>query len=241
VNDEQETIANHEWQTSPEFLVRNHVRNTLNTLNLPCNDHTNDKVCNETDKKKDENNDGKHFTTISIINLLTTTSLALDDNFDSATIAGDFEIRDSFFSTANDVDLSRGTGTAWAVFTPRVGDSHTLIGSITIQINKGHFLGLEITIAHSGPKTRALADRGSRRALSGSITTDVDVSEITSGAHVIETVRELRLMIKRSQIISPFLAMGLIKDNSRAVISLSCDKGSHKQRDKGNGKTLHDR
>jgi len=228
VSNELATVANKKRNRKPECLVREHVRNRLNTPDLPVNDHANDDVCDDTDKKKYKNNDSKDLTTISG-NELTATSLALDDSSDGATISGDGDAGDSFLSATDDMNLGRSARAGWAVLTLVVQNGHTLTSINTVEFDRNKVLCLKKTEAHSGPEARATADRGGRRAGGGGITTEVEVSEITSVTHIIKAIRELSVVVKRGQIVPEVFATFL--DNTTAVERNSCDV-SHKQSNK---------
>jgi len=197
VSNEQTTIANKEWKSHPESLVRDHLRDSLSTLDLPVDDHTNSDVGDDCDKKKTKNNNAKSFTTTGTCTL-TTTSLAADGNFHNATIVGNSNFSNNFIVTTDNVNLGRSTNTVGAVFTVFISNSNTLTRLYTIKLDGDNMLSLKITIANSGPKTGTTANRRRRITRGGGITADVDVGKFTILTHEIEAIRELRWVVKRS-------------------------------------------
>jgi len=94
----------------------------------------------------------------------------------------------------NDRGCSIRVGTEFTII---VLHSNTLVWLNSFKFNDRDCLSIEFTETHGGPEARTPADGGGRRALSGGITAEVDVSEISTITLIVETVRELRFMIKR--------------------------------------------
>jgi len=122
----------------------------------------------------------------------------------------------------NDRRCSIRPGTIFAI---RVLHSNTLAWLDSLKLDGIELLRIEFTEAHGGPEARAPADGGRRRALSGGITAEVDISEITSTTLVVETVRESRVVIERCQIVLVLIAR-LHSDNGNALIRRSRYKNS---------------
>ena len=60
VADELATVDDHARKTNPEVLVGDHLRDRLSTVNLPVNDHTDDKVENNSSKKPVQSHTNTH-------------------------------------------------------------------------------------------------------------------------------------------------------------------------------------
>jgi len=234
VDDEHDTVADEKRKGHPELLVRKHLGDGLSTLELPVDKHADADVSNNTDKKKDKDNNGKGFTAVDTRNELTTASLTLDGSSKGAAVIFDLEVSNSLILTTENVNLCRSASSIGAPFTASVLDGDTLALINTAKV----LLSLKITKAHSGPETRTPADRRSGRADSGGITANVEISQITSITHPIKTVGELRIMIKGGQIILIFVTLA-IRHSFRALIRISGDEGSNDQSNEDNGESLH--
>jgi len=159
--DELAAIDDKERNRLPESEMREHLSKSGGTILLPIDEHTETDVKNDTDKKENKNNDGEDLTTspTRVRSGFTTASLTGDNSNDGAAITAEGNTRYSFIIATNDVnDGACATGTR-AVLTVRVLDSHALARINAFLLDGNDLLSVEVTVAHGGPETRALANR----------------------------------------------------------------------------------